>query len=97
MSQLKFSRRSQRDLNEIWDHIAEDDRGAAERFSAAVRQKCRILAENPRLGRARDELRKGLRSFPVGKFLIFYRPLEDGIEVVRVLHGARDIEAALRR
>jgi toxin ParE1/3/4 len=97
MSQLKFSRRSQRDLNEIWDHIAEDDRGAAERFSAAVRQKCRILAENPRLGRARDELRKELRSFTVGKFLIFYPPLSDGVEVVRLLHGARDIESIFGR
>ena len=61
MSQLKFSRRSQHDLNEIWDRIAENDRAAAERFSAAIQQKCRILAENPRLGRSRDELRQGLR------------------------------------
>jgi len=97
MSALKFSRRSQHDLNKIWDRIAEDDRAAAERFAADIRQKCRLLADNPRLGRARDELRPGLRSFPVRRFLIFYRPLPDGIQVVRVVHGARNIEALFRR
>ena len=97
MSDLKFSRRSQHDLNKIWDRIAEDDRAAAERFAGDIRQKCRLLADNPRLGRARDELRPGLRSFPVGRFLIFYRPLHDGIQVLRVVHGARNIEALFRR
>jgi toxin ParE1/3/4 len=96
MSKLKFSRRSQRDLNEIWDRIAEDDRPAGERFTEAIRQKCRLLADNPRMVRARDELRQGLRSFPVGRFLIFYRQLDQGIVVVRVAHGAREIGALFR-
>jgi len=97
MSELKFSRRSQHDLNKIWDRIAEDDRAAAERFTTEIRQKCRLLADNPRLGRTRDELRPGLRSFSVGRFLILYRVLDDGIQVVRVVHGARNIGALFRR
>ena len=96
MSQLKFSRRSQRDLNEIWERIAEDNRAAAERFTADIRQRCRVLADNPRLGPARDELRPGLRSFSLGRFVIFYRLLDDGIQVVRVVHGARNIGALFR-
>jgi toxin ParE1/3/4 len=48
------------------------------------------------MGRARDELRQGLRSFPVGRFSIFYRQLDQGIVVVRVAHGARDIGALFR-
>jgi plasmid stabilization system protein ParE len=48
--------------------------------------------DNP-LGRARLELAPNLRSLLVGDYVMFYRPIDDGIEVVRVLHGARDIDA----
>ncbi|HLP91141.1 MAG TPA: type II toxin-antitoxin system RelE/ParE family toxin [Nostocaceae cyanobacterium] len=43
------------------------------------------------MGRSRYELLPGLRSFPVGSYLIFYFPINQSIEVIRVLHGARDI------
>lgn len=47
------------------------------------------------MGRARVELGADLRSFPFGRYVIFYAPIEDGIDVVvRVLHSARDIDAA---
>ncbi len=52
-----------------------------------------MLLQNPLAGRARAELGKDLRSFPVGNYIIFYLPLSDGIEVVRVLHGRQDIDA----
>jgi toxin ParE1/3/4 len=45
------------------------------------------------MGMSRDELTTGLRSQPVGNYLIFYFPLEDGIDIVRVLHGSRDVDA----
>ena len=45
------------------------------------------------MGRARDELAPGLRSFPIGRYVIFYEPLPDGVAIARVLHGARDIDA----
>ena len=51
------------------------------------------LAVNPGIGRPRDPLLSGLQSFPSGDYLIFYIPLDDGADVVRVLNGARDIEA----
>ena len=51
------------------------------------------LAKNPLMGRERDEVMPGLRSFPFKRYVIFYQPLQDGIDVVRVLHGARDIES----
>jgi toxin ParE1/3/4 len=52
-----------------------------------------MLLENPLAGRERRELRAGLRSFPVGNFVIFYVPLPDGIEIIRVMHGRQDIGA----
>ncbi len=51
------------------------------------------MATQPMMGRARDELALGVRSFPFGRYVVFYVPLDDGIDVVRVLHGARDIDA----
>jgi toxin ParE1/3/4 len=50
------------------------------------------LADFPNMGTARDDLIKGLRSHAVGNYLIFYFPLEDGADIVRVLRGSRDIE-----
>jgi len=44
------------------------------------------------MGRNRDELYPGLKSFPVGKYIIFYLPISDGLEIVRILHGMRDID-----
>jgi toxin ParE1/3/4 len=46
------------------------------------------------MGRAREELAADLRSFPFGRYVIFYMPVQDGIDVVRVLHSARDVDAA---
>jgi len=56
------------------------------------RQTTQTLADNPILGRRREELSDGLRSLPVGNYVILYRPHADGVIVIRVLHGARDCE-----
>ncbi|MDF5714977.1 MAG: type II toxin-antitoxin system RelE/ParE family toxin [Rhizonema sp. NSF051] len=66
-----------------------DDR--ADWFLQKIESKLKMLVETPGMGRKRDELVPNLRSFPVGNYLIFYRPVNQGIEVIRVLHGARDI------
>jgi toxin ParE1/3/4 len=86
--------RAQSDLVEIWDYIADDSEARADAFLDRIDQKFRTLAQRPGLGRARDELAEGLRSFPVGRYVVFYRPLPEGVEIVRVLHGARDLTAA---
>jgi toxin ParE1/3/4 len=52
-----------------------------------------MLADNPLAGRARPELAAGIRSFPVGRQVIFYQPTPLSIDVVRVLHGSRDIKS----
>ncbi|WP_242040306.1 type II toxin-antitoxin system RelE/ParE family toxin [Anabaena subtropica] len=56
-----------------------------------IDSQLKILASNPGMGRKRDSLASNLRSFPVGNYLIFYRPINEGIEVIRILHGVRDI------
>jgi toxin ParE1/3/4 len=79
------------DLAEIWEFIADDSEARADAFLEAIDKKFATLADNPNIGRARDELKKGVRSFPVGKYVIFYRLAPGGIEIVRVLHAARDV------
>jgi hypothetical protein len=51
-----------------------------------------LLAENPRLGRLRPEIAPDARAWIVGRYLVLYRAQDGGIEVVRVVHGAREIE-----
>jgi toxin ParE1/3/4 len=84
------------DLADIWAYIAEDSVKHADRFAALINSEFRTLARQPLLGRSRPELATDLRSFPVGRYVIFYVPLPKGIEIVRVLHGARDIESVLQ-
>ena len=81
------------DLDEIWWYIAQDNPDNADRFLDRLQERCWALADFPQMGTSRDDLKAGLRSHPCGRYLIFYFPLEDGIDVVRVLHGARDVEA----
>ena len=95
MSHIFKRPRAKTDLAEIWDYIAEDSESRADAFIEAIGQKIQTLADNPSIGRARDILGEGIRSFPVGRYVIFYLPLQDGIDVVRVLHSARDLDTAL--
>ena len=60
-------------------------------FTDTIEEKCRLLGASPEMGRGRPELAPDLRSFPVGNYVIFYRPVRGGVEVVRVLRAARDI------
>jgi toxin ParE1/3/4 len=69
---------------------------AAERFAARVDRKCQALGRIPELGRARDEILPGLRSTPVGKYVLFYRLRGEVVEVLRILHGRRDLGRILR-
>ncbi len=81
------------DLTEIWDYIADDNETQADAFIDRIDQKFQTLASHPNMGRYREELAEGLRSFPIGRHVIFYRVISGGIEIVRVLHGSRDLNA----
>ena len=61
-----------------------------------IDEKFVLLAENPKLGRALPELREGMRRWSIGQYLILYREITGGVEIVRVVHGKRDLKRALR-
>ena len=81
----------------IWAYISQDNVAAADRLIFRLEKVLRNLALQPQMGREAGELAPKLRVAPVGTYLIFYRPIVDGIEVARILHGARDISAELFR
>lgn len=88
-----FTIPASRDLENILDYIA--DRGGvnrAENVLSQINQKCRTLANFPNMGKGREELLPALRSFPMDNYIIFYRPIEEGIEVLRIVSGYRDLE-----
>lgn len=80
------------DLDDLWWYIAQDNPEAADRLLERIEELCELLATRPQLGRRREELAPGLRSFPAESYAIFYQPITDGIAVVRVLHASRDID-----
>lgn len=82
-----------RDIESIIDYVAaRSGVDVAENYLAKINQKCRTLASFPKMGRRRDELYPFIRSFPIDDYLVFYRPIEEGIEVLRVVSGYRDLE-----
>jgi toxin ParE1/3/4 len=85
------TRRARQDLIDIWDHIAADNAKAADAVLDRIDKSCLGLLDHPHLGPARDDIRPGLRYLIVGDYVILYRVLDDGVEIVRVVHGRRDL------
>ena len=92
MLRIHKSPEAENDLDEIWWYIAQDNPDIADKLLDEIEETSRKLARFTNMGRNRDELHPGLKSFPVGMYLIFYLPISGGIEIVRVLHGMMDID-----
>jgi toxin ParE1/3/4 len=84
------------DLVEILDYLDRQNPVAARKLARAIDAKCALLAELPELGRTREELGAGVRSVVVGRHVLFYRITPDAVEVLRILHGARDIRSIMK-
>jgi len=91
MTTIFKTSQAETDLLEIWLYIAQNNPLSADRLLETIAEKCHLIATFPEMGRERSELAVGLRSFPVENYIIFYRPIENGIEIIRVLHSSRDI------
>ena len=87
-----LSPRARRDFDEIWTHTeAHWGTEQAETYIRQIGQHLARLAANPGLGRACPEIRAGYSKYPSGSHLVFYRRVEGGIDVVRILHARMDI------
>ena len=92
MNRFKISWQADRDLEDIWVYLAQNDSLAADLLLAKVFDKFPMLAQFPEMGRSRRELSEELRSFPIKPYIIFYKRIENYIEIVRILHQSRDLE-----
>ncbi|WP_294536555.1 type II toxin-antitoxin system RelE/ParE family toxin [uncultured Rhodoblastus sp.] len=92
MNRLVITPRAAADIEDIADLIALDNLRAALRLVERFEEVARLLRDNPQIGVAHDEIAAGVRIFPIGNYLMLFRALEDGAEIVRVIHGARRLE-----
>ena len=98
-NRLRFLRKAESDVAEILSYLADESPVLAWKFRAALQSTGELLLGMPRIGSVRifhRPLLADIRILPVRdfeKYIVFYHPLDDGIEIVRVLHGARDYPA----
>ncbi|GET39381.1 type II toxin-antitoxin system RelE/ParE family toxin [Microseira wollei] len=93
MNRYRLSQQAEQDLEDLWVYLAQQDKIAADRQVARLLDRFPMLAQFPNMGRQRNELFTGLRSFPVKPYIIFYTILPERVEIVRILHQSRDLEA----
>ena len=88
-----WSPEARADLSEIWDYYVNvAGRSAADRIVREIGTACRMIEDYPLAGRARDEVRPGLRSISARPYVVFYRLQDDAVEIVRALDGRRDLD-----
>lgn len=94
MKRLRLSRLAESDLEEAWLFVAaESGATRAESLLSQIEDGFRLLLQFPEAGRRRGDLGEDLRSLPLAGFIVVYRQAEGVLEIVRVVHGARDIES----
>lgn len=87
----RLTRRARQDLLAIWEYIAQDSEPAADRFIERFTSLFERLGEHPYLGRVRNDLRSGYRSFPLGQYLVLYRVRKPSVVILHIVHGRRDL------
>lgn len=95
MSSIVLDEAAREDLIEIWAYIARDNPQAADRLLDRIWDGFQVIARFPHGGTARPELATDLRCYSVGSYVIYFRPAQEGVQIARVLHGSRDVDAIL--
>jgi toxin ParE1/3/4 len=93
MGNYFFSQLAVKDLNQICEFIGQTNIKAASKLFDTIREKCKLVSSFPSMGKDYSEILSNLRGFIVDDYIIFYYPLENGIEIVRVVYGKRDLNA----
>jgi toxin ParE1/3/4 len=93
MSRYVINVLASQDLNEIADYFAENRLEVGEQFFLAFNRKCQQLVAFPNSGKSYRAIRPGLRGLSLDGYIIFYRLLDDGIEILRVVSGRRHLPA----
>lgn len=97
MKRLVITIDASRDLSEISDYFLEQSIEAGDRFVEGFGKKCQHLAEFPYLGRSYAQLVPGLRGIPLMDYIIFYEIVGEGIEILRVISGYRNLQTVFNQ
>ena len=97
MPNIRVAEAAGEDLEDIWQYVAKNNAEAARRLIKEITGKFKLLRDHPNIGREENTLLGALRSFPVRNYIIFYKPFDKGIEILRILHSARDVDNILGR
>ena len=89
----EWSAQATLDLIDVLTYIASDSMDAAYHVAVEIEKTCARIARQPGLGVRRDAIGMDVRAFPLRNYLIFYRECKGRVLVLRLLHGARDIDA----
>ena len=95
MTGYELTQRAHCDLDELDEYLAARNAKAAREFIVRAIEVFELLAQHPEAGRRRPELKVGVRSFPLGKHIIYYRIAAQHVQILRVGHAARDGSALL--
>jgi toxin ParE1/3/4 len=91
MSQYIISQPAIRDLESISSYFADVNIEAGEKFLQGFSKRCKQLVSFPNIGRSYDNLQLGLRGLPLEGYIILYRAINDGVEIVRIVNGRQDL------
>lgn len=94
----RLSTETEAELNDVWYYIASESGSMeiADRFIDSLTDRFYLIAKNPYIGRRRDaDLRPGLRSFPVGEYVILYRIDDEDVLILHLVRGSRDLQSLL--
>jgi toxin ParE1/3/4 len=91
MPRIALTPRAQQDLEDLFDYMDARQAHGSDLFAEKFDEACRLFLAHPSMGATAEELAPSLRQFRVWNYVVFYRPSADGLEIVRIIHGARDI------
>ncbi|MCU0239369.1 MAG: type II toxin-antitoxin system RelE/ParE family toxin [Pyrinomonadaceae bacterium] len=89
---IKYTAHAESDLDEIFDFLLNEGQNYAKKVLKEIAGKLTLLERNIHLGKPQDSILLNLRSFPAKKYIIYYTPIEEGIEVFRIIHSSRDVD-----
>ena len=99
MARVLRTQLARKDLKDIGEFIARESSSydVAFRFLDRITDRCELYATRPEIGEPRPELGENVRRFTVGNYVVIYRTITGGIQLLRVVHGHRDVEAFFPR
>jgi toxin ParE1/3/4 len=91
MGIVSFTKRSREELLGIWNTVAVTNPKAADRIFDDIESSCLHLCDFPQMGRVRPDISLETRALIVDRWLVLYRLVKDGVQIVRIVDGARDL------